>query len=47
MFKAWLVVTAVFRPMEPYIAAAVIYLVLTTILSKLVGILEKKLAKSN
>ena len=47
MFKAGIVVTAVYRPMEPYIAAAVIYLVLTTILSKLVGILEKKLAKSN
>ena len=47
MFKAGIVVTAVYRPMQPYIAAAVIYLVLTTILSKLVGILEKKLAKSN
>lgn len=47
MFKAGIVVTAVYSPMEPYVAAAVIYLVLTTILSKLVGVLEKKLAKSN
>ena len=47
MFKAGIVVTAVYSPMETYVAAAVIYLVLTTILSKLVGILEKKLAKSN
>ncbi len=47
MFQAGIVVTAVYRSLEPYVAAAIIYLVLTTILSKLVGLLEKKLAKSN
>ena len=47
MFKAGIVVTAIYSPMEPYLIAAATYLILTTILSKLVGMLEKKLAKSN
>lgn len=47
MFKAGIVVTAIYSPMEPYLVAAITYLVITSILSKLVGILEKKLAQSN
>ena len=41
MFKAGIVVTAIYSPMEPYLVAAITYLVITSILSKLVGILEK------
>ncbi len=47
MFKAGIIVTAVYSPMEPYLVAAATYLVITSVLSKLVGILEKKLAQSN
>lgn len=47
MFKAGIVRTTLYRPFEPYIMAAIMYLVITTILSQLVGILEKKLAQSN
>ena len=47
MFKAGIVVTAIYSPMEPYLVAAATYLVITSILSKLVGMLEKKLAQSN
>lgn len=47
MFKAGIVRTALYRPFEPYIMAAIMYLVMTTILSLLVGLLEKKLAQSN
>lgn len=47
MFKAGIVRTSLYRPFEPYIMAAIMYLVMTTILSLLVGLLEKKLAQSN
>ena len=47
MFKAGIIVTAVYSPMEPYLVAAATYLVITSVLSKLVCILEKKLAQSN
>ncbi len=47
MFKAGIVRTTLYRPFEPYIMAAIMYLVITTVLSQLVGILEKKLAQSN
>ena len=47
MFKAGIVRTALYRPFEPYIMAAIMYLVMTTVLSLLVGLLEKKLAQSN
>ena len=47
MFKAGIVRTSLYRPFEPYIMAALMYLVMTTVLSLLVGLLEKKLAQSN
>ncbi|MGN1033700.1 MAG: amino acid ABC transporter permease [Intestinibacter sp.] len=47
MFKAGIVRTTLFRPFEPYIMAAIMYFIMTTILSLLVGMLEKKLAQSN
>lgn len=47
MFKAGIVRTSLYRPFEPYIMAAIMYLVMTTVLSLLVGLLEKKLAQSN
>lgn len=47
MFKAGIVRTSIARAFEPYIAAAIMYLVITSILSWLVGKLEKKLAQSN
>lgn len=47
MFSASTVRIATFKALEPYIIAAMIYFVLTFTLSKLVGLLEKKLALSN
>lgn len=47
MFSSNIVRTALYRPLEPLLIAAIIYFVLTFTLSKLVGILEKKLALSN
>ncbi|MGL5693582.1 MAG: amino acid ABC transporter permease [Peptostreptococcaceae bacterium] len=47
MFTSSIIKNKVFRPLEPLIVAAIIYFVLTFTLSKLVGKLEKKLAKSN
>lgn len=47
MFSSNVVRTALYRPLEPLLVAAIIYFVLTFTLSKLVGILEKKLALSN
>lgn len=47
MFRAGIVRTSTMKAFEPYIAAAIVYLVITSILSWLVGKLEKKLAQSN
>ena len=47
MFKAGIVRTSIMKPFEPYIAVALMYLVITSALSWLVGLLEKKLAQSN
>ncbi|MEG0856603.1 MAG: amino acid ABC transporter permease [Terrisporobacter sp.] len=47
MFKAGIVRTSTYKAFEAYIAAAIMYLIITTVLSWLVGILEKKLAQSN
>lgn len=47
MFSSNIVRTALYRPLEPLLVAAIIYFILTFTLSKLVGILEKKLALSN
>ena len=43
MFVSGAVVTATYKPMGPYILAAVIYFVITFTLSRLVGMFEKKL----
>lgn len=47
MFSASTVRISTYQGLEPYIIAALIYLVLTFTLSKLVGLLEKKLSLSN
>ena len=47
MFRAGIVRTSIARAFEPYIAAAIMYLIITSVLSWLVGKLEKKLAQSN
>ena len=47
MFRAGIVRTSIMKAFEPYIAAAIMYLIITTVLSWLVGLLEKKLAQSN
>lgn len=47
MFRAGIVRTSTMKAFEPYIAAAIMYLIITSILSWLVGLLEKKLAQSN
>lgn len=47
MFRAGIVRTSIAKPFEPYIAAAIMYLIITSVLSWLVGLLEKKLAQSN
>ncbi|MGL6106412.1 amino acid ABC transporter permease [Romboutsia sp.] len=47
MFSSNTVRIATYKAMEPYIVAAIIYFVLTFTLSKLVGLLENKLALSN
>lgn len=47
MFRAGIVRTSIMKAFEPYIAAAIMYLIITSILSWLVGLLEKKLAQSN
>lgn len=47
MFRAGIVRTSIAKAFEPYIAAAIMYLIITTVLSWLVGLLEKKLAQSN
>ena len=47
MFRAGIVRTSITKAFEPYIAAAIMYLIITTVLSWLVGLLEKKLAQSN
>ena len=47
MFRAGIVRTSIMKAFEPYIAAAIMYLIITTVLSTLVGLLEKKLAQSN
>ena len=47
MFRAGIVRTSTMKAFEPYIAAAIMYLIITTVLSWLVGLLEKKLAQSN
>ena len=47
MFKSLSVKNQTYRAFEPLIIAALIYFVITFTLSKLVGILEKKLAQSN
>ena len=47
MFKASIIRTSIAKPFEPFIVAAIMYLIITTVLSKLVGLLEKKLAQSN
>lgn len=47
MFSSSTVRIATFKALEPYIIAAIIYFVLTFTLSKLVGLLEKKLSLSN
>ncbi|MGL5347712.1 MAG: amino acid ABC transporter permease [Peptostreptococcaceae bacterium] len=47
MFSASTIRISTYKALEPYIVAAVIYFVLTFTLSKLVGLLEKKLSLSN
>lgn len=47
MFSASTIRISTYKGLEPYIIAAVIYLVLTFTLSRLVGLLEKKLSLSN
>lgn len=47
MFTASIVKNKTFQPLEPLIVAAIIYFILTFTLSKLVGKLEKKLAREN
>lgn len=47
MFRAGIVRTSIAKAFEPYIAAAIMYLIITSVLSWLVGKLEKKLAQSN
>lgn len=47
MFKSIAVKNQTYIAFEPFIVAAAMYFVMTFTLSKLVGILEKKLAKSN
>lgn len=47
MFRAGIVRTSTMKAFEPYIAAAIMYLIITSTLSWLVGLLEKKLAQSN
>ena len=47
MFRAGIVRTSIMKAFEPHIAAAIMYLIITTVLSWLVGLLEKKLAQSN
>lgn len=47
MFKALSVKNQTYKAFEPLIVAAVIYFIMTFTLSKLVGLLEKKLAQSN
>lgn len=47
MFRGGIVRTSIAKPFEPYIVVAIMYLIITTILSWLVGLLEKKLAQSN
>lgn len=47
MFRAGIVRTSIMKPFEPYIVAALMYLIITSVLSWLVGLLEKKLAQSN
>ena len=47
MCRAGIVRTSIMKAFEPYIAAAIMYLIITTVLSWLVGLLEKKLAQSN
>jgi polar amino acid transport system permease protein len=47
MFSAMMIKNSLYRALEPLIVAAAIYFVLTFTLSKLVGILEKKLSVSN
>lgn len=47
MFRAGIVRTSIAKAFEPYIAAAIMYLIITSLLSWLVGKLEKKLAQSN
>ena len=47
MFISSRVKNVIYRPLEPLIVAALIYFILTFTLSKLVGILEKKMAASN
>lgn len=47
MFRAGIVRTSIAKAFEPYIAVAIMYLIITSVLSWLVGKLEKKLAQSN
>lgn len=47
MFKAGIVRTSIAKAFEPYIAVAIMYLIITSVLSWLVGKLEKKLNQSN
>ena len=47
MFTANTVKNATYDSFGPYLFAAAIYFVLTFTLSKLVGLLEKKMAASN
>lgn len=47
MFKSIAVKNQTYIAFEPFIVAAVMYFVMTFTLSKLVGLLEKKLAQSN
>ena len=47
MFRAGIVRTSIAKAFEPYIVVAIMYLIITSVLSWLVGKLEKKLAQSN
>ena len=47
MFKSIAVKNQTYIAFEPFIVAAAMYFVMTFTLSKLVGLLEKKLAQSN
>ena len=47
MYQAKVVQGATYKPFMPYVTAALIYLILVTSLSKVIGVFEKRLANSD